>query len=324
MLCEQVSHHPPISAYHCESIRPQANNKAKWKYYGSVNPYMRVNIMNACVEAFPEGIQTVELPGHDEVYTWQNLKVTAHNVVVGKLWLECTGRLEIVNHKHNIRAVLEFKPYSWFTRSMYRVEGYILDRNDKKIALLNGKWDEFIYATDNVEKSSEFLKKTESLSKTSPPKMKKSASSNSLNEKDITLLWKSEDTNALYAELYNYSYFTLQLNELYNELTKPTLYTVTENNLSKDYSLGPIPITDSRYRTDMRYYENGNLEIASDEKHRLEEKQRKKRHQYEQSNQVWKPLWFEKSNHHVVSSEETFRFNQNYWNRDFSKCPDLY
>ena len=139
-VCEQVSHHPPISAYYAESIRPTQNeNKVRWAYHGSINPFMKINFLHACIEAYPEGIQTVELPEHDEVYTWHNLKVTAHNIVLGKMWFEQTGRIEIINHKLNIKCVMDFKPYSWFSRSLNRVEGYILDKNDKKIALLNGK-----------------------------------------------------------------------------------------------------------------------------------------------------------------------------------------
>ena len=139
-VCEQVSHHPPISAYYAESIRPlEREDKVRWKYYGSVNPFMKINFLHACVEAYPEGIQTVELPEHGETYTWHNLKVTAHNIVLGKMWFENTGRVELVNHKLNLKCVMEFKPYSWFSKQFNRVEGYIVDESDTKVALLNGK-----------------------------------------------------------------------------------------------------------------------------------------------------------------------------------------
>lgn len=132
VCCEQVSHHPPISAYYSESIRPNKTENPKWKYYGSVNPHMRLNFLSASVEAFPEGIQTVEFPDLGEVYTWHNLKINAHNLVVGKLWFEYHGKCEIINHKLNIKCVLEFKPYSWFTRQLNRCEGYILDSDNRK------------------------------------------------------------------------------------------------------------------------------------------------------------------------------------------------
>jgi hypothetical protein len=72
---EQVSHHPPISAFYAESL------DKSWKYYGSVHPQMRLNILNASVEALPEGIQAIEFPELDEIYTWNNVKVNAHNLL---------------------------------------------------------------------------------------------------------------------------------------------------------------------------------------------------------------------------------------------------
>ncbi|RMZ98387.1 oxysterol-binding -related 2, partial [Brachionus plicatilis] len=44
ICCEQVSHHPPVSAYHAESIK-LSNSAPKWKYYGSVLPHMKLNIL---------------------------------------------------------------------------------------------------------------------------------------------------------------------------------------------------------------------------------------------------------------------------------------
>ena len=72
---EQVSHHPPISAFYAESL------DQKWKYYGSVHPQMRLNLLNASVEAIPEGIQAIEFPELGEIYTWNNVKVNAHNLL---------------------------------------------------------------------------------------------------------------------------------------------------------------------------------------------------------------------------------------------------
>ena len=72
---EQVSHHPPVSAYYSESTLSTISGEKKWKYYGSVYPNMKLNLLNACIDACVDGIQTIELPEHGEVYTWNNLKV---------------------------------------------------------------------------------------------------------------------------------------------------------------------------------------------------------------------------------------------------------
>lgn len=33
---------------------------------------------------------------------------------------------------------MEFKPYSWFSKQLNKVDGFILDENDTKVALING------------------------------------------------------------------------------------------------------------------------------------------------------------------------------------------
>jgi len=72
-------------------------------------------------------------------------------------------------------------------------------------------------------------------------------------------------------------------------------------------------------------YENGQIELASFEKNRLEEKQRETRHKMESGEiESFKPNWFDRKYHSVVNGEETWLFNQKYWNREFSKCPNIY
>lgn len=63
--------------------------------------------------------------------------------------------------------------------------------------------------------------------------------------------------------MYHFTYFTLQLNFLPPQL------------------VGKLPPTDSRLRPDQRALECGDLVKASDEKARLEDKQRKMRKERE-------------------------------------------
>lgn len=36
---------------------------------------------------------------HGEAYTWTNPTCCVHNVIIGKLWIEQYGTVEIVNHR---------------------------------------------------------------------------------------------------------------------------------------------------------------------------------------------------------------------------------
>ncbi|CAF0830402.1 unnamed protein product [Brachionus calyciflorus] len=317
ICCEQVSHHPPISAYYSESTL-SSKTSPKWKYYGSVLPHMKLNILNASVEAIPEGIQTVELPENEEVYTWHNFKVNAHNLVIGKLWFEHTGKTEIINHKLKIKCVLEYKPYSWFVRHMSRCEGYILDSNDNKVALLYGRWDECLFCTNNVKSPSDFHKRVEkilAMDEIDYEKIRKDK-----NYSDLELLWKANGQDKAYENFFNFTQFTFKLNELHSQLRERVVLD-DENKIS----IGPLPATDSRYRPDMRLYEKGQIDEASNEKHRLEEKQREVQRKTESGElEHWKPLWFEKCLHHTAPKEETWIFNNTYWNRNYEKCPDIF
>lgn len=36
---------------------------------------------------------------HNEAYTWTNPTCCVHNVIIGKLWIEQYGTVEILNHR---------------------------------------------------------------------------------------------------------------------------------------------------------------------------------------------------------------------------------
>ena len=63
---------------------------------------------------------------------------------------------------------------------------------------------------------------------------------------------------------YGMNIFSLQLNLLSNEL------------------ISKLPPTDSRFRPDLRAWENGDVQLASSEKSRLEQNQRERRKQIQE------------------------------------------
>ena len=338
IVCEQVSHHPPITAFYAESLLLNKANQPLWKYYGQIYPVLKLNVMSAAIEAYPEGIQTIEIPEFNETYTWFPPKIFAHNLLIGKLWFEFHGKIDITNHKLNLKCKLDFIPYSWFSKGLNRVEGYISDENlnEKRISVLGGKWDEYFYGSreSNIEPSN-FVKLLEKTVESSDSSKKASSKSKHKgNNNELQLFWKLSNQPAELSEChedyYNFTDFTFRLNQLNSEHESNTLVEIVDKNNSKPssaryVSLGPLPKTDSRYRTDLRLYENGELEKATTEKERLEENQRTRRHQMESGDlEMYKPIWFNNQSHPCVDGEETWLFNGNYWDRDFTKCPDLF
>ena len=84
-ISEQVSHHPPITAYHCESdqyvVFAQARTTMKFNgRYISFAPNDRVYI-------------TLKLEdGSQEFYSCTLPQTTVHNLVIGKLYIDVHGK----------------------------------------------------------------------------------------------------------------------------------------------------------------------------------------------------------------------------------------
>ena len=70
--------------------------------------------------------------------------------LVGSLWMEHTGSMEITSHSTGLKAVLSFKPGGWFSGNsdLHCVEGFIIDRDRQKLRFLYGRWTEFLCSAD--------------------------------------------------------------------------------------------------------------------------------------------------------------------------------
>ena len=76
-----------------------------------------------------------------------------------------------------------------------------------------------------------------------------------------------------------------------------------------------LPATDSRYRQDVRLLEKGETDAASQEKHRLEEKQRADARDRQED---FRPMWFKKDSH------GEYLYTGQYEQRKFDQCPSLF
>lgn len=83
MVCEQVSHHPPVSAFHGEN--------SDFILRGSVQP--KLKFWGKSIEIKPEGYSNVEIKKFNEIYTWKSPACCVHNIIVGKLWYEQVSNL---------------------------------------------------------------------------------------------------------------------------------------------------------------------------------------------------------------------------------------
>uniref|UniRef100_A0A669EMW4 Oxysterol-binding protein n=1 Tax=Oreochromis niloticus TaxID=8128 RepID=A0A669EMW4_ORENI len=306
-MSEQVSHHPPVSAFHAEGL------KEDFVFHGSIYP--KLKFWGKSIEAEPKGVITLELPKYNEAYTWTNPTCCVHNIIVGQLWIEQYGSVEVLNHKTGERCSMTFKPCGLFGKELHKVEGYILDKSKKKLCAIYGKWTECLYTVDPA--TFDAHKKTE---KKNPDEKKGNKQTSVDEEPEETpppdtetvqvipgseLVWKITPRPENSSKFYAFSTFAMQLNELDKRME------------------GVMPPTDSRLRPDIRAMERGDIDLASAEKKRLEEKQRMARKNRTKSTEEWKVRWFQQGpNPH--NKAQDWLYLKGYWDRNYSQLPDIY
>ncbi|XP_030631614.1 oxysterol-binding protein-related protein 1 isoform X2 [Chanos chanos] len=309
-ISEQVSHHPPISAFHAEGLNDD------FVFHGSIYP--KLKFWGRTLEAEPRGTITLELPKHSEAYTWSNPTCCVHNIIVGELWIEQYGNVEVINHKTGERCSLTFKRCGVFGKELHKVEGYIFDKSRRKLCAIYGKWTECLYTVDAATFDAH---KTADKKNPEEKKISKQVCYKSVDVEPEEMpppdtetvqvipgsdcIWRicSRPDNS--SKYYAFSTFAMQLNELEKDME------------------GVIPRTDCRLRPDIQALENGDIDLASTEKKRLEEKQRTARKNRSKSNAEWKIRWFQQGpNPH--SGAQDWLYTGGYWNRNYSEVPDIY
>ena len=88
-----------------------------------------------------------------------------------------------------------------------------------------------------------------------------------------------------------------------------------------------LPITDSRFRKDLRLIESQNFEEGEKEKFRLEEKQRERRKKNEKEGINPKPKYFEET-YDDITGELIYKYKGNYFedrkNKNFGAQLDIF
>uniref|UniRef100_A0A3B4B5F2 Oxysterol-binding protein n=1 Tax=Periophthalmus magnuspinnatus TaxID=409849 RepID=A0A3B4B5F2_9GOBI len=292
-LCEQVSHHPPAAAHHAFSekgwtLRQEITLASKFR-----GKYLSIMPLGAIQCLFDKS------KNH---YSWKKVTTTVHNIIVGKLWIDQSGEIDIVNHKTGDRCHLKFTPYSYFSRDVPRkVSGVVTDKDGKAHYVLSGTWDEKM----------ELRKVMQSSIGENGTEGKQRPVYQTLQPKEI---WRKNPLPEGAENMYYFSSLALTLNE-------------------SEEGVAP---TDSRRRPDQRLMEDGRWDEANAEKQRLEEKQRTARKEREREavkaantpeEDNYQALWFEKITD-PVSGETLHIYKGGYWETkeqgSWDMCPDIF
>ncbi|XP_058240358.1 oxysterol-binding protein 1-like isoform X1 [Hemibagrus wyckioides] len=311
-LCEQVSHHPPAAAHHVISergwtLRQEITVASKFRgKYLSIMPLGSIH----CI-----------FEKSNNHYTWKKVTTTVHNIIVGKLWIDQSGEIDVINHRTGDRCHLKFAPYSYFSRDVARkVTGVVTDKDGKAHYVLSGTWDEKMECSRVMQSSRGGENGTEGRQKTVYQTLK------------ARELWKKTPLPDGAENMYYFSSLALTLNE-------------------PEEGVAP---TDSRRRPDQRLMEQGLWDEANAEKQRLEEKQRTVRREREREaaqiantedsealiedsitdsplksvpQDAYKALWFDQYED-PKTGELTHVYKGGYWEAkeqgDWHLCPDIF
>lgn len=140
-FAEQVSHHPPISAFHVAC--PTAEMFIDGWYY----PKSR--FLGNSAASLGEGRCSLQLKKWGETYvlTWPN--VYARGILFGSLTLEMGGKVSIECDDSGYHAEVEFKTKGMFGGEYNLIEGKIKHKGNKKtLYKIHGKWNEKMVIVD--------------------------------------------------------------------------------------------------------------------------------------------------------------------------------
>ncbi|KAI0005129.1 Oxysterol-binding protein-domain-containing protein [Russula compacta] len=274
-FCEQVSHHPPISACWAEGPR--------WRYYGEECIVDAQNkFTGKSFEIRPTGVANVDilLPAEWEPtypmleskhidsecvvehYSWKKVTTNVSGFILGSPTIDHYGDMIITNHRTKDQCLLTFKPRGWRGKDAFEVSGYVADAEGNVAYEIAGRWN-----------SQLIMRAVGTGSGTLNPDQTVRGPNSPSPTPEFILLWRNSEKPTA---PFNLTPFAISLNNLPEDSLRPFL-----------------PPTDCRLRPDQRAFEFGRYEHANTLKIRQEEYQRATRKAREEGR--WpphRPRWF--------------------------------
>jgi len=287
-ISEQVMHHPPMVAQFCES------SSGSWKCWQEFT--MRSKFKGKYLEIEPIGITHLEF-GNGNHYTWRKVKTMVHNIVLGKLWIDNCGEMEVVNHKTMDKCYMKFEPYGYFSGTPKKVTGTINSKDDKVEYVLNGTWDAKLEGSKVI---GEAIVKGKS----------------SLEIGTSKVLWKRVPADAGSEKYYNFTKFACELNEE-EEGVSPS-----DTRLRPDQRL-----------MEQGHWDDANAEkVRLEEKQRGVRKQRELEMELAQQEgrevQAYQATWYTQVPDEFNGGKLIHSYRGGYWEakekQDWARCPDIF
>jgi len=337
-VAEQVSHHPPVAACLAETEH--------WKFWQAQS--LKTRFTGNSLDCSAIGSVNVLLKKTNEHFKWEGVKTVVHNLIIGKLWLDHFGDLEVINKTTKEKAVIHMKECGWFSKGWHEVEGDVFDSNGDLRITIFGKWNEAIYAkfkgegtssqddsdsnasfNDEQRENEESLSKKEKKLKEKKEKkekkeLKEREKKEKKEKKKIEKLRKKELKKKIMAQepLWVRTNKALTLDQPENKyMVEWTAHTLQLVELPKELEQ-ILPATDCRLRPDRIALEKGDGKKAGAEKYALEEKQRRDKRLRDQNGKTWEPKYFKEA---VDEDGQTYwQYMGGYWEQKDERMKNLH
>uniref|UniRef100_A0A914YRL2 Oxysterol-binding protein n=1 Tax=Panagrolaimus superbus TaxID=310955 RepID=A0A914YRL2_9BILA len=105
-LAEQVSHHPPISAFYARDRSSGGSAEDEFEFYGNIEP--RIKFWGRSLEDTPISNFTLHLKPFNEKYIWQGISCSVHNLYMGKMYISLNGTMNIKCVGSDLQTEIKF------------------------------------------------------------------------------------------------------------------------------------------------------------------------------------------------------------------------
>jgi oxysterol-binding protein-related protein 9/10/11 len=281
MIAEQVSHHPPTTAFYLHNatagIHVNAFSTQKTRFLGTG------------IKAEQQGNVFVYLDKLDEEYMISFPEIYVRGLLTGAPFIELCGDVAMVSSS-GFGVKMRFIPKPWFSGEYDQVEAVIFDTKSGKIHYdIWGKWSNSIYFDEHDEESEKrchFRKRDHKVNNNNNNNNSSSSSSNNVPSSSETEgAISSSTTGEPYSSLV--ADHTRQGPTLFNPEMMPKI-PFQVKPISKQTSLESRRV----WHPVAKALKNADYEAANAAKNDIENEQRALRRERADSGEVWKPHFF--------------------------------
>jgi hypothetical protein len=131
MFSEQVSHHPPISAFYGDG--------EGWHTYGNTN--VKNFFWGGSLELRCIGLQHMFLTKTGDHMIIKRPENSANNLIIGTLYVDMHGKLEVTNLTTGSKAEFNIHRQGWTKKNSHKVEGRVIDGKGNVRYEVHGLWN---------------------------------------------------------------------------------------------------------------------------------------------------------------------------------------